>query len=372
MDVARQLLNEAAACHLPLHRLLQKHLRHILLAAVRARRDPRHQLRAQSARMADEAARRESKGKGKGAEPSKPEEATGHGVEEKRDVGASLHRMAQSAASLLMSGPPGAGLGGGNEKGESSRPGAALARAGESSIQLRSTAPSGEAMRMGQTEEHIAQEEALFAAFLDSGSVPILSEPSGLGDGGAWPSAVSGTTVSGSTRKIERPTQSIKEQEARDGADVVALLSRGSDLDEVFTHVNEPPSQEDLAGLRKALFGEGTDHGASPVAWDDVLNFIPEYLQAHAAPPGARPGDDLSMHLGTLDPDDAWQTWIGQWSRVLTSYQDEVWGDLGALVDEARTEVRRIGEAAPGEKPPEPTALLRLRAILGHLRGAHY
>ncbi len=322
--------------------------------------------------MADETARRESKGKGKGAEPSKPEEVPGHGVEEKRDAGASLHRMAQSAASLLMSGPPGAGLGGGNEKGESSRPGAALARAGESSVQLRSTAPSGGsgAMRMGQAEEHIAQEEASFAAFLDSGSVPILSEPSGLEDEGAWHSAVSGPSVSGSTRKIERPTQSITEQEAKDGADVVTLLSRGSDLDEVFRHVNEPPSQEDLAGLRKALFGEGADHGASPVAWDDVLNFIPEYLQAHAAPPGARPGDDLLMHLGTLDPDEAWQTWIGQWSRVLTSYQDEVWGDLGALVDEARTEVRRIEEAAPGEKPPEPTALLRLRAILGHLRGA--
>ncbi len=325
--------------------------------------------------MADEAARRESKGKGKGAEPSKPEEAPGHGIEEKKATGPSLHRMAQSAASLLMSGPPGAGLGGGDEKGESSRPGAALARAGESSVQLRSTAPSGEAMRMGQTEEHIAQEEASFAAFLDSGNVPILSEPSGFEDGGAWKPSVSGPTVSRSTRNIERLTQSITEQEANDGADVVALLSRGSELDEVFKHVNEPPSQEDLAGLRQALFGEGAGHGASPVAWDDVLNFIPEYLQAHAAPPGARPGarpeDDRSMHLGTLDPDEAWQTWIDQWSRVLTSYQDEVWGDLGALVDEARTEVRRIEEAAPGDKPPEPTALLRLRAILGHLRGAH-
>jgi hypothetical protein len=104
------------------------------------------------------------------------------------------------------------------------------------------------------------------------------------------------------------------------------------------------------------------------ISWDNVLNFIPEYLQAPMAP-GIRPGDQLSSHLGTSDTGKAWQTWIGQWSRVLTSYQDEVWGDLSALVDEARAEVQRIEDAKPGETPPEPTALLRLRAILGHLRG---
>jgi hypothetical protein len=226
---------------------------------------------------------------------------------------------------------------------------------------------------MGQTQEHIAQEEASFAAFLDSGSVPMLSEPGGMEDEGyAWQSAVPDPTVLRATTAVGRATQSTAEQEAKDGADVVALLSGGGDLDHVFEHVNEPPSKEDLAGLRKALFGEGVDHETSPVAWDDVLNFIPEYLQAQATL-GARPGpgDEVAMHLGTSDPEEAWQMWIGQWSRVLTSYQDEVWGDLGALVDEARTEVRRIEEAAPGEKPPEPTALLRLRAILGHLRGAN-
>jgi hypothetical protein len=165
------------------------------------------------------------------------------------------------------------------------------------------------------------------------------------------------------------PSQSAAEQEAKDGADVVALLSSDGNLDDVFDHVNENTSQEDLAGLRKALFGDGTDEGTSRIAWDNVLNFIPAYLQTPSAP-GSRPGDGLSMHLGVADTEEAWQTWIGEWSRVLVSYQDEVWGDLGALVDEARVEVQRIAEAEPGEKPPEPTALLRLRAILGHLRGA--
>ncbi|KAK4155372.1 hypothetical protein C8A00DRAFT_13580 [Chaetomidium leptoderma] len=316
--------------------------------------------------MEGEAARKESKGKGKDADPD-----PAVGTTEKKGAGtSSLPRIAQSAASLLLSGPPpGAGLGAGSEKGESARTGEALARAGESSVQLRPNAPSGGTVRVGQTQEHIAQEEASFAAFLDSEGAPALSEPSALE--GAWESAVpSPLAASGVTRAMQPGPRSITEQEARDGADVVALLSGGGDLDQVFDHVNEPPSQDDLAGLRKALFGEEADHKtASPIAWDNVLNFIPEYLQAQTAP-GSGPVAELSEHLGTADAGEAWQVWIGQWSRVLTDYQDEVWGDLGALVDEARAEVRRIEEARPGENPPEPRALLRLRAILGHLRGA--
>jgi len=327
------------------------------------------QLSTDSAKMEDQASKREAKGKGKEA-AAKSEGTAGHGAAERKDAGTSLHQMAQSAASFLMSGPPTAGLGSGNEKGESTRAGEALARAGESSVQLRSTVPGGQAMRLGQTQEHIAQEEASFSAFLDSESVPMLSEPSGLEDEGAWQSTAPGPTISGAPRTTEPASQSVAQQQARDGADVVALLSSDGDLDHVFEHVNEPPTQADLAGLRQALFGEGAETGTPPVAWDNVLNFIPEYLQAHAAP-GIRLDDQLAMHLGSPDAEEGWQAWVGQWSRVLTSYQDEVWGDLGALVDEARTEIRQIKEAAPGEKPPEPTALLRLRAILGHLRGAH-
>ncbi|KAK3906223.1 hypothetical protein C8A05DRAFT_40959 [Staphylotrichum tortipilum] len=308
-----------------------------------------------------------AKGKGKDVEPG-PDGAPAHAAADTINAGGSLHRIAQSAASLL-SAPPGAVLGSGGEKGGSSRTVEALGRAGESSVQMRSTGPSGDTMRAGQTQQHIAREEASFAAFLDSDSVPVLSEPAGFE--GAWQSATAGPAAraaAGATTGTA--SRAIVEQEARDGADVVALLSGDGDLDEVFEHVNDPPSQEDLAGLRKALFGDGEVQGASSVSWDNVLNFIPEYLQAQTVA-GFGPEGHLSVHLGTTDTDEAWQTWIGQWSRVLTCYQDEVWGDLGALVDEARTEVRQIEEAKPGEAPPQPTALLRLRAILGHLRGGN-
>ncbi|KAK4040514.1 hypothetical protein C8A01DRAFT_15601 [Parachaetomium inaequale] len=318
--------------------------------------------------MEGEAARKEPKGKGKAVAAS-PDDAPGGGTAETTASGASLSRMAQSAASLLLSGPPRGGHGAGDEKGNSSQASEALARAGESSVQLRSNAARGETMKMGQTQEHIAQEEASFAAFLDSGSAPMLSDPSGMED--AWRSVVPGAATPRATGAMEPASRSIEEQEARDGADVAALLSSGGDLDQVFDHTDEPPAPNDLEALRKALFGEGADHGTSAsISWDNVLNFIPEYLQAPTAP-GIGLGDQLSSHLGTSDTGEAWQTWIGQWSHVLTSYQDEVWGDLGALVDESRAEIQRIEEAKPGEAPPKPTALLRLRAILGHLRGPY-
>ncbi|KAK4105976.1 hypothetical protein N658DRAFT_481938 [Parathielavia hyrcaniae] len=311
--------------------------------------------------MEGKTAGHDPKGKGKDAEPN-TEPSLDHGAGETPAPGTSMSRMAQSAASFLLSGPPRSALSGGSEKGESSGTAEALARAGESSVQLRSNVATGESMRMGQAQEHIAREEASFAAFLDNGSAPGLSASDRLE--AAWQSAV---PRSHPFSTVKPASHSAAEQETNDGADVVALLSGDADLDQVFEHVTEHPSRDDLAGLRKALFGEETDQG-TPILWDSVLNFTPGYLQAQTAPE-IRQGNDLSMHLGVSDAGEAWKPWIDQWSRVLTSYQDEVWGDLGALVDEARTEIQRIEATEPGQKPPEPTALLRLRAILGHLRG---
>ncbi|KAL2255989.1 hypothetical protein VTK26DRAFT_2380 [Humicola hyalothermophila] len=323
--------------------------------------------------MENQASSRDSKGKGKDTTPNHLRDTTSRLNEATERVGSRglLPRMAQSAATLpasLLSGPPGSELNRRGEKGESSRAGEAIVRAGESSAQFRSNIPSGGSMRAGQTQEHIAQEEASFAAFLDSEAAPTLSAPGEMEQ--AWESAASSATgqLPGS-RTLERLPQSVVEQEAKDGADVVALLSNDNGLGSVFESVDAPPSEMDLSELRKALFGEETNHGASPIAWDNVLNFIPEYLRGETAG-GIQSGDHLSMHLGTTDADEGWQTWISQWSRVLTSYQDEIWGDLNALVEEARAEIQRVQEARAGEKPPEPKALLRLRAILNHLRGA--
>ncbi|KAL2157429.1 hypothetical protein VTH06DRAFT_6121 [Thermothelomyces fergusii] len=223
-------------------------------------------------------------------------------------------------------------------------------------------------MKTGQVQQHIAQEEASFAAFLDSRDAPMLSEPGDMEE--AWQSAAPHAAAAQVTRHMDSLPLSVADQEARDGADVVALLSRDGDFDSIFEHVDEPLLRSDLSTLRRALFeNEANSGNSSLIAWDNVLNFIPEYLRTPTeAAPAIEPDDQLSAHLGTVTPNEAWQTWMSQWSRVLTSYQDEVWGDLSALVDEARTEVKRMEEVKLGEKPPVPTALLRLRAILSHLR----
>ncbi|KAK4177669.1 hypothetical protein QBC36DRAFT_184505 [Triangularia setosa] len=282
-----------------------------------------------------------------------------------QDTGSALSRIAQSAASLpsyLMSGTPEVGPGG-SEKGEASRAGQALARAGDSSVQILANTSTGETLRPGHTEAHIAQEETSFATFLDSNDVPMLSEPAGLEE--VWESAAGTSSASATAVPAWEPSRSVKEQMANDGADVVTLLSGHDDLEPDML-LGEPVSQADLTSLRKALFGEDADRSTAAVAWDNVLNFIPEYLRANTTAGG---NTELYSHLGAENTDEAWQTWLDQWSRVLTDYQDEVWGDLNALVDDARDEIKRMEEVKSGEKPPEPKALLRLRAILGHLRG---
>ncbi|EGS23351.1 uncharacterized protein CTHT_0010190 [Thermochaetoides thermophila DSM 1495] len=285
-----------------------------------------------------------------------------------------LPRLMQSASSLpssLLVGPPSTVFAHGHEKGgESSRAAGALERARSSAVQLRTSDNSGGSIRIGHTQEHVAQAEASFATFLDSADVPILTAPNALET--AWQSSTVPPVSRGPTgvREAVQPERTVAEQEALDGAEVVALLTGNGDLDSVFEDVSEPVSQSDLSALRNALFGDDKkDYGTSPIAWDHVLNFIPPYLHPHTGG-GAAAELAFTLHLGAANPDEAWEAWVSQWSRVLTNYQDEVWGDLSALVEEARNEILQLQEVKPGERPPEPKALLRLRAILGHLRGA--
>lgn len=324
------------------------------------------------------------KAKGKGKEVGTSEEAVGasHNGQNGDDL---LSRIAKSATSLpsalfskeTMSGAV-SGLGNG-EKGEGSRTAASAARAqeslervGESSAQIHSTSHGTEAIRSAQTEEHIAMQEASFAAFLDT-TEPLTAPEAPVGSlEGAWHmrSSVPSSTVPtmNSHWAHPLPAETVAEQEARDGMDVVALLSGDLDLDAELADPGEDTiSPDDMASLRKALFGNDPDSNSSAIAWDHALNFIPPSLLGFDGIPAASSTKDL---MGTDDMSEGWDSWVDQWSRVLTGYHDEVWGDLGALVEEAKKEVKQLEEVKPGERPPEPTALLRLRAILGHLRGA--
>ncbi|KAM7197646.1 hypothetical protein V8F20_006536 [Naviculisporaceae sp. PSN 640] len=321
-----------------------------------------------------------SKGKGKQVDNSEPatkheddsEPATKH-----KDGDGLLPRIAKSAASLpsaLFSGAAqgGAGLAsvGGGEKAGPSRAAQSLARVDESFTHIRPNAASSrETVKSVPVHEHIAQEEASFSAFLDSTDPFVPSNPpAGLEE--AWQSH---THISEPLRVTEESVPvplSVAEQQARDGQDVVALLTSWDEGD-LNVPTDDRLTPEEMANLRRALFGGGEDSNQGLAGMvDNILNFTPAYLRETG--PGA--DLDLAMHMGTSDRDETWQAWIGQWSRVLTEYQDEVWGDLGALVEQAREEVNKIedsgGSISGQEAPAVAPALLRLRAILGHLRGS--
>ncbi|KAH7160108.1 hypothetical protein B0J13DRAFT_519529 [Dactylonectria estremocensis] len=161
---------------------------------------------------------------------------------------------------------------------------------------------------------------------------------------------------------------SITKQESVDGAAVIDLLNGPSDeLDQVLIGArSDTPDDNNLtpeaaAKLREALFD--STHPES--SWEDMLNFTPDFLHQ----PGAS-AEDAELHLGTRNIDEARNIWLHQWSDVLSSYTDHVWGDLEPLVAEARREVEGLAstEAVP-DRAPETKALDRLRQILAHVRG---
>lgn len=316
--------------------------------------------------MGDESIQKESsKGKGKQVDDSKP-------AVKPEDGDGLLPRIAKSAAALpsaLFSGAPQAeeGLGaiGGGEKAGPSRAAKSLARIDETFTQTTPSISGGETVRSRPVHEHIEKEEASFSAFLDSTEPWIPSQPSsGLEE--RWQSHSHISEWSGAKEETQQVPLSVAEQQACDGQDVVALLSSRDD-EELDRAGNEALSPEEMSNLRKALFGEGEDSNQHLSSiWDNALNFTPAYLRETG--PGA--DLDLALHMGTTERDESWEAWIGQWSRVLTEYQDEVWGDLGALVEQARDEIKQLEESRGKEEPAVAPALLRLRAILGHLRGS--
>ncbi|KAH8735369.1 hypothetical protein BGZ61DRAFT_440121 [Ilyonectria robusta] len=166
-------------------------------------------------------------------------------------------------------------------------------------------------------------------------------------------------------QSYQRDSSFVKQQRV-DGAAVVNLLD-GPDDDELDLGAHTDAADDDglspeaAAKLREALFN--STH-LEP-RWDDMLNFTPDFLSEPAAS-----AEDAQLHLGTRNLDEARSIWLHQWSDVLSSYTDQVWGDLEPLAAEARREVEELSsrEAVPNQAP-ETKALDRLRQILAHVRG---
>jgi hypothetical protein len=159
----------------------------------------------------------------------------------------------------------------------------------------------------------------------------------------------------------------ITDYSETDGVDVVRLLDAG--YEEVTQPELEIPlTSKEAMALRRALFGEGAGsrNTDSKTGWEDILNFVPDYVSNGSSGLGYR---DVSQHLGVKNQAEAKEIWVQQWQNVLSSYTNEVWGDLGGLVEEARKEIQELrSDGLRAATPSEVKAVHRLRQILVHIR----
>jgi hypothetical protein len=223
--------------------------------------------------------------------------------------------------------------------------------------------PQPSSFRSTHRDEHVQNTEAEFSSFLDGidSFTPsnLTAEPANsdrVDLERAWDSAA--TPGNASSHVQQQGYQSVEEQQMRDGEGVLELLSApGASLESMYPPfaeeeaVNWNLSEEQLMVLRGMLdeLFPIQDAHVGPRA-DHPLNLIPE--------------------ASTLNGDEGIQMWMEQWEGVLTSYADEVWGDLLPLVQEAREEVQAVKDDPEGLANGSQKALRRLGLILGHLRGS--
>lgn len=309
--------------------------------------------------------RGDAEGKGKGIATKDNIKDAGEQLDG-NSIASRLGRSAVELSKSVLKGAPSAnGL---SNIASSGKPAASSASSQPRTWSESSFAPSASALAGGsgsaafrstQTNAHIAAEEEAFSNFLDNTSVLGQIEPVGLEE-----------PLHGATSTAPEPMSygraryaagsSVAEQEERDGVEVVRLLSQANE---------EPPSYDEditiskpeLENLRRALFESGSTQ-ISASDWNNLLNFVPDFLRDEGGQT-----ESSQMQLGVVDTPEAGQLWLEEWNRVLTSYTDEVWGDLGDLVQEARSEVEQIRDHH--EKPrADPKSLRRLQTILTHVR----
>lgn len=220
--------------------------------------------------------------------------------------------------------------------------------------------------RSAQADAHAAAEEAAFSDFLDGTPAFIATEPAGLDQ--AWQRARGGASEALGIHGAPRPevAHSVAEQQAQDGVEVVRLLSQVTE-EAPALEASPTISKEEMKNLRQALFEEGASSQISATDWNNILNFVPDFLLGESDGSGRGASGNSHMNLGVTEPAEAGQIWLEQWNRVLTGYTDEVWGDLGSLVEEARTEVAKMRDSRDEQATGAP-AVRKLRSILTRVR----
>jgi hypothetical protein len=210
-------------------------------------------------------------------------------------------------------------------------------------------------LRAGHHEQHIQQSENEFSSFLDAIDSFTPSENLGATSGRGLEDVLEEDAwerpQSSNLHNWRAPERTVAEQEARDGEEVLAILSSPAGLEELEAPLEDQDydwglSQEQLMQIRamaREIFHPPEPHAS--VATNHPLNLSPSFE-----------GETM----------EAREHWREQWEGVLTRYTDEVWGGLLPLVKQARQEIEEMGNE--GSMKEKPTALRRLESIMGHLQ----
>ncbi|KAI1467366.1 uncharacterized protein F4812DRAFT_429249 [Daldinia caldariorum] len=207
--------------------------------------------------------------------------------------------------------------------------------------------------KSAQSQEEGAQIEFAFSDFLNS-STSILEERDpgnvkALGDEQINKPA------------LEKTQRTIPRINPTDGIDVVELLNSAySEAEETYLDLTDI----EQATIRHHLFEDG-ESGERVLRrrWDDALNFFPDL--------GSNSGGihEYANLIGTSNVEEAKSIWVSQWQGVLSSYTDEVWGELGPLVNKAREELTSLSVPYEEASPSKLKAVRRLQQLLSHIRG---
>lgn len=291
-----------------------------------------------------------------------------------------LSNASSSAALGAGKVPPSFSRGGSSAWAESSKP-----TAGSSSSygQTQNAQPQG--LRNHQ-DQHALAAEAEFSSFLDG--IPIIesalpsSEPTeaALHSGQQTPGSYAGTGTDyphPASIPVQRTPpatvigyKTVEEAQAHDGADVLAILGSFNPEEKDYfepqtieAEIEEWKLTPEQVALAKKLASElhvpSVDNPSAlvPRAFQDGER--EEYLPEEYA-------QDSHSHLGELLPaEEAKGRWIWQWEAVLNRYQDEVWGGMLPLVQEAKQEIQEAKAEGTGDR--QPKALRRLGMVLDHI-----
>ncbi|KAL3421315.1 hypothetical protein PVAG01_07761 [Phlyctema vagabunda] len=233
-------------------------------------------------------------------------------------------------------------------------------------------------LRSGHSEQHVQKSENEFLSFLDGidSFIPSgdVGEPS-LGmekhDQSSWGEVWANHQLldeSAFSKRQEKETGTVAEQEKRDGADVLALLSEpvpdealeAPVEEEVVWHLSAE-QRDQIRELAQDILTTAEPHGQ--VKPYGLLNLVPSFEASNIMRmPISETETPQELYLYTGINRESFRE---QWNDVLYRYADEVWGDILPLVVEARREVE---EMEPVEQITEmPSAVRRLQAILQHL-----